>query len=326
MGAIGAERFMNSLLQKFVYKGSLPGKNFLLLGGIHGNEVCGPAALQWLVKQLDSDGLRVVRGQLSILPVCNPEAKRLNARQVNANLNRMIKHYPTPKMIEEKYANELFDHIGQADYVIDLHSFHAHGEPFVFLDSLKDSWAELALSSDLRTVVVGWDKLYPDDGSEVDTVTCARLQGGIGITVECGFHGDRQSTDTGIHSVTRILSHYGVCDFQSVSSNNLRQVVYEVDRIVKKKKPGSLMKNWKNMEKVTKGQIVSKYFDGERVVAPFDGYVFLPNAECDVGNEWLYFAKSKPGQHSRVQRLRSNLFAVPGATRQMSDNGPQSGE
>ena len=44
-----------------------------------------------------------------------------------------------------------------------------------------------------------------------------------------------------------------------------------------KKKEGKLLKNYKHLDLIKKGERIAQYDDGEILIAPQDGYILLPN-------------------------------------------------
>lgn len=54
------------------YLGLEPGPRFLVTAAVHGNETCGTRALARLIAALDSGQLRLLKGQLTLVPVTNP--------------------------------------------------------------------------------------------------------------------------------------------------------------------------------------------------------------------------------------------------------------
>ena len=65
-----------------------PGPSLLVLGAVHGNEVCGAHAVVRLVDALDEGRLQLQRGRLTLVPVANALAFGQNTREGERNLNR----------------------------------------------------------------------------------------------------------------------------------------------------------------------------------------------------------------------------------------------
>ncbi|MGB2110645.1 MAG: hypothetical protein ACPHY8_01665 [Patescibacteria group bacterium] len=75
-------------------------------------------------------------GKLIIVPICNPKAYQADVRQIEDNLNRVFydKKDKNNLSYEEKIAEFLKQYIDTGDYILDLHSFHAQGNHYIFQD------------------------------------------------------------------------------------------------------------------------------------------------------------------------------------------------
>ena len=116
-------------LDVFHWTGSQAGKNAVVIGGVHGDEYEGPAAIAEVVSSLDPARLS---GSLTAVPVANPPAFAAATRTNpdGLNLARCFpgnpNGYPT-----ERLAAALFNRLAHgADYLIDLHS---GGVEYLFL-------------------------------------------------------------------------------------------------------------------------------------------------------------------------------------------------
>lgn len=49
------------------------------MGAVHGNEVCGPKALERVVAEIESGAIEIEAGKLVVIPVCNEQAYDQNA-------------------------------------------------------------------------------------------------------------------------------------------------------------------------------------------------------------------------------------------------------
>ena len=63
----------------------------MVLGGVHGDETCGTVGIERVVAELDAGALQLLRGQLTMVPVANPLARRLGRREGERNLNRLFR-------------------------------------------------------------------------------------------------------------------------------------------------------------------------------------------------------------------------------------------
>ena len=60
-----------------------------------------------------------------------------------------------------------------------------------------------------------------------------------------------------------------------------------------KEKEGVLVGDFKHLDKIKKGDVIAIYDDGEKLIAPNDGYILLPNHDAKIGAEWYYFGVEK---------------------------------
>lgn len=63
------------------FAGLKPGPRLLVSAAVHGNEVCGVAAIRRVIEALDSGALSLQCGTLSLIPVVNPLAHRKGQRE-----------------------------------------------------------------------------------------------------------------------------------------------------------------------------------------------------------------------------------------------------
>ena len=75
-------------LRTHTFHGLAPGPRLLVLGAVHGNEVCGTRAITQLLEDIDKGALTIARGTVTYVPVTNPLAYQLKQRVGDRNLNR----------------------------------------------------------------------------------------------------------------------------------------------------------------------------------------------------------------------------------------------
>src|SRR3982750_1235534 len=110
-----------------------PGTRLIVLGAVHGDEVCGTRAIERVVREIDAGAIRLVAGRLTLVPVTNPLAYAHRRRAGDRNLNRKLAPTPTPREHEDHVANWLCPLLAEHEVLLDLHSFRAPGVPFVFI-------------------------------------------------------------------------------------------------------------------------------------------------------------------------------------------------
>ena len=98
------------------------GPHLLIIAGVHGDEYEPIQAVRKLTGHLQADSI-LQRGTLSLVAVVNEPAHQLDARcgPDNKDLARTCPGNPGGS-ITEKIASEISDFIGEADYLIDMHT------------------------------------------------------------------------------------------------------------------------------------------------------------------------------------------------------------
>jgi succinylglutamate desuccinylase len=168
------------VIEKF---GRLPGKNIVVLGGVHGNEVCGVRVIGKLAPNLEINA-----GKVTFI-IANLEAIKQNKRFMEYNLNRcFLKKQPKEifKSFEGRLAREIMPYLDRADLMLDIHaSFTPKSIPFVICQPQSFGFA---MQLPPKIISWNWDEFQP--GS---TDYYMNLQNKIGICVECGYLKDSES-------------------------------------------------------------------------------------------------------------------------------------
>jgi predicted deacylase len=153
------------------YVSPQPGTRLVVLGAVHGDEICGTRAIERVVAELDAGTLTLVKGRVTFVPVTNPLAYAEKRRAGDRNLNRKLQPTATPREYEDHVANWLCPLLAEHEVLLDLHSFRAPGVPFVFigprdnagpLEPFAQAACEeaLALRLGVGRVVDGWLATY----------------------------------------------------------------------------------------------------------------------------------------------------------------------
>jgi len=107
-----------------------------VVGGIHGDEPCGVAAVQELI-EADPDVSRPVA-----LVVANEEAVAKNRRYLETDLNRSFPGRPDAESHEERLAHELGAVVGDC-VTLALHSTQSYEAMFALVDEVRDLQREI---------------------------------------------------------------------------------------------------------------------------------------------------------------------------------------
>ena len=158
-------------LRTHTYHGLAPGPALLVLGAVHGNEVCGTHAIGQLLQDFDNGLITIERGSVTFVPITNPLAHQLKRRFGDRNLNRNMAPSAIPQDFEDRIANVLCPLLDAHDVLLDLHSFHTGGAPFVMIGpqnntgtlepfALAAEEMQLALHTGAPRIVEGWLDAY----------------------------------------------------------------------------------------------------------------------------------------------------------------------
>ena len=286
------------MIKSFTYTAEEPGPRVLILGAVHGNEVCGTHAIRRVMQDIESNKLRLLRGHVEFVPVANPRAHEAGQRYVERNLNRYFLPTEKPKTYEAKLTNILGKMIEVCDYFIDLHSTTAGGMPFASVEGIDSEEHALAMAMGAEAVLYGWHQAYavsghtnPDPDESMGTTAYARLHGAKAVLLECGQHQAMVSIEVAYKAIHNALRFLGIVE----GGENLPQtkmLTIRTTRVVYRGDGGSFVENWGNFSPIKMGQRVAILPDGSFLLAPADGYIILPNANTPPGSEWFYFGES----------------------------------
>ena len=285
------------------------GPSLIVLGAVHGNEVCGAHAIAHVIDELHTGRLQLARGRLTLVPVANPLAFKQGTRGGERNLNRHFVPRADPQDYEDRVTRQLAPLLAAHDALLDLHSFHTAGDPFAMVGPLdnpgpREPFAraaeELALARALGApqVVQGWLEVYDraararaelpgDDG--IGTNEFMRSQGGYAVTLECGFHDDPQAIEVATQAIRGALAHLGLAAVAAPAPHASR--VARLREVVLREAPGdTLARDWRSFDTVGAGDVIGVRADGRAVRAERAGCVLFPFPESQVDQEWFYLA------------------------------------
>ena len=278
----------------FTYQGPDPGRSLLVLGALHGEEICGSVALAQLRTELDVGVISLKAGRLVLVPICNPLAYQSQKHFMVTNLNRAIKRYSQARHYEEAYADLVAKLIEETDVVLDLHSFAEGDAPSLFLDHPTPANEALATAQRVPFWITGWPELYGrhlKHGSTNDTLSYAHLCGKSAVLIECGRDDDPASVSIAYQCIRRTLDHLGMLPDNRGNAEAPKPQRFVMEIALLREEESVFARKWNHLDPVNEGDAIIIY-RGERCFrAPFMGVVILPNAKADVGQEWLYVGR-----------------------------------
>ncbi|MHB1084398.1 MAG: M14 family metallopeptidase [Thiobacillus sp.] len=303
------------------FSGMASGPRLIVLGAVHGNETCGTHAIHRVISEIESGQLVIAAGSVTFVPITNPLAYARHQRMGDRNLNRNLVPTDKPVEFEDRIANWLCPLLAQHDALLDLHSFHTAGKPFVMLGPQDNSGTlepfsrnveetALALRLGVRRFVDGWLDTYAtgvarrlaagvsareaDVSYGVGTTEFMRAQGGIALTLECGQHDDPAAPDVAYRAILNTLAHLQLSRAPQpapVADTEALRLYEVIDRA---HADDQFARAWSSFDPVSQGELIGTRHDGTPVVADSAGYIVFPNPRAQVGQEWFYLAK--PGK------------------------------
>jgi len=304
--------------QSVSFSGMAAGPRLIVLGAVHGNETCGTRAIRRVIGEIESGQLAIVAGSVSFVPITNPLAYLRQQRMGDRNLNRNLVPTDDPVEFEDRIANWLCPLLAQHDVLLDLHSFHTAGQPFVMLGpqdnrgtlepfSRSTEEATLAVRLGVHRFVDGWLDTYAtgvarrlaagvsareaDVSYGVGTTEYMRAQGGIALTLECGQHDAPAAPDVAYRAILNTLAHLQLSlasQPETVTETEALRLYEVIDRA---HADDQFARAWSSFDPVSTGALIGSRHNGAPVVADSAGYIVFPNPKAQVGQEWFYLAK-----------------------------------
>jgi len=299
-----------------------PGARLIVTGAVHGNETCGTVAIRRVLDDIAHDRLTIVAGEVTFVPVTNPLAYERRQRQGDRNLNRKLAPTANPREYEDHVANWLCPLLARHDVLLDLHSFHTAGEPFVMVGPENNagtlepfSHAEreetLAVRLGVRRIVDGWLGTYAggverrrarqvqqghttldlDADYGVGTTEYLRRIGGWGFTLECGQHDDPQAPQVAYRAILNTLAHLRLIDAPPPAPASDVEALRLFEVVDKEHADDRFSRAWASFDAVHAGELIGTRHDGTPLTAEVDGRIVFPNPAAEAGQEWFYLAR-----------------------------------
>lgn len=284
------------------YRGEESGPVVVVIGGIHGNEPAGVAALERLFDLLAeeprinpgfsfSGELLALRGNL--------EALAAGRRYVDVDLNRIW--HPTRRAADAPYPNvearELNGLLAAIEHVLeenphhelvllDLHTTTAGGGIF---SVTADDQPSLMLAAEMAVPVV---KGMLND---IQGTTLGYFRGGHfgagrrvrAITFEAGTHQDPRAIDCALAATVNLLRALGCVRSEDVSTHHdkmlqacasglplMTELAY-VHRLADGRDDFKMLPGYQNFQLIKAGEVLATDAGGQ-IVAPCSGYLLMP--------------------------------------------------
>lgn len=280
------------MFKKIVFNSNKSGLNILILGAIHGNEVAGTIAQNEIIQEIIDKKITLKTGQITFIPTVNQKAQDQDTRFIDENLNRIIKFHQNPTKNEEKIANQLITEIENADIMLDLHSTHNKEDaPFAFIDYPTTENLDFLNIIPVNSALAGWPKIYKDQ-PEIEnfcTEEYAYHHQTKALTVECGYHKSTESVKIAKQSILNTLLFYDIIEGEKPLI--YKKNIITIDSFIIKEEDGNFTKEFKHLDKISKGEVIATYKSGKNLYAPFNGVIIMPNKNAFIKTEWFYIGK-----------------------------------
>lgn len=286
-------------IERFSFDSHAPGTNLLVFGAIHGDEHCGPVAIERIIQRIQNGKLQVTRGSVTFVPVCNPEAYSAKKRVLKENLNRVFRKTEHPESTEAELANELCPLVDACDALLDIHSSFVPAPSNVFVDYPTPENMNFAKSLSPDFIIFDWPLVYKNTPHAFDSWTTDRYAheaGKIGILAECGKHDDPQALILAEQYILRTLSHFKLVDIdQDGRISEARPCSIYMTEIFKRESADDrFTKPWYHLEPVASGTTIAVRASGEKISVTQDSYIIFPKEYALPEGEWFYLGMEKP--------------------------------
>lgn len=324
------EHFNGLQFKHASYRGVADGPRLVVLGAVHGNEVCGTKAIQGIMQLLDAGELIIEQGVVTFVPITNPLAYRLQQRNGDRNLNRNLTLTSNPLEFEDYIANWLCPLLAAHDVLLDLHSFQVGERPFAMLGPENNQGMlepftkqalerKVAMSTGVTRFVDGWLSTYErgvqrrvaelatvragasaranhlntDSRYGVGTTEYMRSVGGCAVTLECGQHSSADAPQVAHNAIMNVMATLGLIGLPGSAAAALPTAIETlslVEVIDKVDDSDAFSKSWVSFDRLREGDEIGRRANGEVIFAKQDGYIVFPNHKSQAGQEWFYLA------------------------------------
>jgi predicted deacylase len=261
------------------------GPHVLATALVHGNEICGAIALDWLFKQ----NFRPLQGKLTLL-FCNvaayrsfdpqnPQASRFLDEDFNRVWNETTLDGPR-QSLELARARQIRPLVASADLLLDIHSMQ-HATPALMLCGPLDKGRRFAREIGVPEIVVSDEghaagkrmRDYGDFGNPASAKNA--------LLVECGQHWEKSSADMARTCLVRFLAATGAASADWAASHlpvaaaPAQRLIEVTEAVTIKTDAFRFVEPFKGLEKIArKGDPIADD-GGTPVLAPYDNCVLI---------------------------------------------------
>jgi uncharacterized protein len=283
------------VIQSVTYHALETGPRLLVLGAVHGNEVCGTIAIRRVLQAIEAEEITPLRGRISFVPICNPRAYSQQVRYTERNLNRNLLPQNEPDCYEAKLGNVLCPLLADCDALLDLHSYHRPGEAYVFIDPPDARALEFAAALGVNTALSNFAGAYalseggpvqPPDWS-IGTTEYAHSHGALSVTLECGQHQDPAAPEIAYQAILGAMRFLNMlAPTTKPAPEPVKHI--RVEKVFYRPAGGEFAQDWYDLDLVPKGTLIAQRGDGSAIIADRDYVMIIPCPDAAIGDEWFY--------------------------------------
>lgn len=207
-----------------------------IVGGVHGDEPCGPAAIE---RTLAAD---YTYERPVVFVVANEPAIEAEVRYLDTDLNRSFPGDPDADSRETRLAAELADVVGDCE-TLSLHSTQSYERAFAIVKAVDDFARGVCPQLSVDAVV----DAGAFDRGRLFTVAPRTIE------VECGFQGSAQAADNATQLVFEFLAATGAIDADP-GTTPTELPLYRLDRSISKDSAPEYEVPASNFERVEAGE------------------------------------------------------------------------
>jgi predicted deacylase len=272
-----------------------PGPHVMLTAVVHGNELCGAIALDWLFRH----DVRPLKGRLSLgfmnveaylsFDPANPTVSRFVDEDFNRLWTAEVLDDPARQSAELVRARRVRPYMDTVDYLLDIHSMQRR-QPAMMMAGPLAKGRGLAKAVGLPEIVVtdaghAAGKRMRDYEGFADPASPKNA-----LLMECGQHWEAASGPLAIHTALRFLQVNGTVA-ADWGAEALAGVVLPQQRFIEVTGPVTIesegfrfVEEYLGLEVIPKAGSVIAYDGDKPVVTPYDGCVLImPSRRLNPG-------------------------------------------
>ena len=272
-----------------------PGPHVMITAVVHGNELCGAIAVDWLFKH----DVKPLRGTLSLgfmnvdaylsFDPQSPTASRFVDEDFNRLWTAEVLDDSTRRSVELTRARTVRPYIDTVDQLLDIHSMQRK-QPAMMMAGPLPKGRELAKAVGLPEIVVtdaghAAGKRMRDYEGFADPASPKNA-----LLIECGQHWEAAAGPLAIHSALRFLLVNEMVD-PDWAAEGLAGVELPAQRFVEVTGPVTIenadfrfVENYMGLEVIPKAGSVIAYDGGKPVTTPYDDCVLImPSRRLNPG-------------------------------------------